>query len=426
MSSESGKTSKTNVKYWEGRLYKRSYKGKDGQDVSLEDWYVTLGHQGKDHRVCLQTPIKALAAKRAKEAYMLLKAQGWDAMWAVYKVRKSRDSGNIEKSEETEAPLTVGDYIARVNKMYTFRTVRTHKNYEACFYKLISDIFNIQSGNEKYDYVNDGRKKRIEKIHAVSLQLLTQDAIESWKNQTLKIRMETNRGIGTTINSILRGCKNLFSRKILKAIEMDKKFVSPFAEISYLPEESHRYVTRFNAKDLIKKAQQELKDKNTKAYVIFLLALGAGLRRNEIDKLLWEQVDFERKIISIHHTPYFTPKTKESSSEISMAQFLAEELAWFKQGVGCGFVLDSDIQARPDAGYTHCRCPREYRVLYEWLAENGITERNPLHTLRKEFGAQICRTHGLYMASRALRHSSYAMTEKHYVDKTAPVVPDFF
>jgi integrase len=367
-----------------------------------------------------------LAGKKALEAYMVLKTQGWDAMWGEYKVRKSKHPALAAKAVDVRnIPASVGDFIARVDEKYTFKSQRTRNTYIYSLHKFIADAFEISSGNEKYDYVNGKNRDRLGKIHAIPLVQLTQDMAESWKNKTIKERAG-KQGSTTTVNSILRGCKNLFSDRILRAIEMDKSFVSPFKGVSCLPEKSHRYITKFDARSLIEKARRELRSEHRKAYIIFLLAIGAGLRRNEIDKLLWEQVDFKRGKISIHQTPYFTPKTRESSSEISLPNLVAEELALLKEDSQTAFVLDAEIPARPNAGYTHCRCPRDYKALYAWLSQNGITANNPLHTLRKEFGAQICREHGLYMASRALRHSSYAMTERHYVDKTAPVVPSFF
>jgi hypothetical protein len=41
----------------------------------------------------------------------------------------------------------------------------------------------------------------------------------------------------------------------------------------------------------------------------------------------------------------------------------------------------------------------------------------PLHTLRKEFGSQMCAKHGIYAASRALRHGDIAITSQHYLDR---------
>ena len=40
-----------------------------------------------------------------------------------------------------------------------------------------------------------------------------------------------------------------------------------------------------------------------------------------------------------------------------------------------------------------------------------------MHTLRKEFGSRINDAHGIYAASRALRHADIAITSQHYLDK---------
>jgi hypothetical protein len=37
------------------------------------------------------------------------------------------------------------------------------------------------------------------------------------------------------------------------------------------------------------------------------------------------------------------------------------------------------------------------------------------------YGSQVCDRHGIYAASRALRHASVAVTAAHYVDKKSKV-----
>jgi hypothetical protein len=52
------------------------------------------------------------------------------------------------------------------------------------------------------------------------------------------------------------------------------------------------------------------------------------------------------------------------------------------------------------------------------LRTHGLAgTRKPLHTLRKEFGSQICDRHGIYAASRALRHADIKVTAGFYLDK---------
>jgi integrase len=58
--------------------------------------------------------------------------------------------------------------------------------------------------------------------------------------------------------------------------------------------------------------------------------------------------------------------------------------------------------------------------LVAWLRSKGLTARNALHALRKEFGSQICAQAGIYAASVALRHSSINLTREYYIDKKQP------
>jgi hypothetical protein len=55
------------------------------------------------------------------------------------------------------------------------------------------------------------------------------------------------------------------------------------------------------------------------------------------------------------------------------------------------------------------------------LQKKGVTDRKPLHSLRKEYGSQVCDRHGIYAASRALRHASVTITAAHYLDKKSRV-----
>jgi hypothetical protein len=92
-------------------------------------FYANLCHGNKTARVCLQTANKLEAAGRAKNAYLLLKSQGWEAMWEVYRVRKNREEANkqdaryrdeeipeqrIKKNGEIE---TVGEFVEKIKQV---------------------------------------------------------------------------------------------------------------------------------------------------------------------------------------------------------------------------------------------------------------------------------------------------------------------
>jgi hypothetical protein len=54
----------------------------------------------------------------------------------------------------------------------------------------------------------------------------------------------------------------------------------------------------------------------------------------------------------------------------------------------------------------------------ELIRQNTMSKRSPL---RKSAGSQVCDRHGIYAASRALRHASVAVTAAHYLDKKSKV-----
>jgi hypothetical protein len=56
-----------------------------------------------------------------------------------------------------------------------------------------------------------------------------------------------------------------------------------------------------------------------------------------------------------------------------------------------------------------------------WLRLKGVDNANPLHTLRKEFGSEMNRQHGIHAASSSLRHAGIGITALHYVDKRSRV-----
>jgi integrase len=80
-------------------------------------------------------------------------------------------------------------------------------------------------------------------------------------------------------------------------------------------------------------------------------------------------------------------------------------------------VIESPVAPRPAATYSHYRCQRHFDGVSAWLRAEGVNSNKPLHTLRKEFGSQMCAKHGIYAASRALRHADIAITSQHYLDR---------
>ena len=82
---------------------------------------------------------------------------------------------------------------------------------------------------------------------------------------------------------------------------------------------------------------------------------------------------------------------------------------------------ESGVAPRPEAKYSHYRCTKHFTQLTTWLRAKGVAGNTPLHTLRKEYGSQICAKYGIYAASHALRHADIAITSQHYLDQKTKV-----
>jgi hypothetical protein len=137
----------------------------------------------------------------------------------------------------------------------------------------------------------------------------------------------------------------------------------------------------------------------------------AGLRRNEIDCLLWDQVKFDTGVIRIEPTKYYHPKSEDSIKDIDVEPELLAVLQEMRNGTP--FVIESSAEPQ-SASY---RCSYLFEKLIEWLKAHGVQGSKPLHQLRKEFGSLLADKHGIHVASLMLGRSDISVTASHYLDK---------
>src|SRR5439155_19126096 len=109
--------------------------------------------------------------------------------------------------------------------------------------------------------------------------------------------------------------------------------------------------------------------------------------------------------------------SEDSTGDVELDPEVMELFRGYRATASSDFVIHCRVPPRPNAAYSHYRCQREFEALNKWLQANGVDAKQPLHTLRKEFGSQVCAKHGIYAASRALRHADIAITSQHYLDK---------
>jgi integrase len=406
---------KTDVRYWQKTIFQRTYR-KDGQNLLVGHYSARVQHGGRRAFFGLegQGLNRAAAAERAREIYLFLLANGWEATLAKFKPSPLKSVQG--------ACSTVGDLIDQIRATGAGRG-RTLEDYIRSFRHIVADIFAIPGGTSKYDYRSGGRALWIERVNAASLVEITPVLVQKWKKDFLAQAGKNPlkaRAARISVNSFLRQAKSLFAPKHLKFVTLSAGFTSPFSSVQLEPRQSMRYQSAFNLEKTLAKGLEELSG-DTEALKALLLAALAGLRRNEIDKLPWNAFNWDRGTLRVTVTEHFGPKSADSVGEVDLDPELLDLFREFKVKSSGPFVISSPIEARPLAGYSHYRCEAILSRLTSWLTAHGVPGNKPLHTLRKEFGSRICELHGIYAASRALRHADIAITSQHYLDKKAHV-----
>jgi integrase len=366
---------------------------------------VKLQYAGRRETIPLGTANRENAAQKAREIYLYLQSNGWEETLRKFKP-KSRWSSN--------AATTVGEFCEQVQSVWSGKP-KTLGDYIRAFRKVVSDIFKIDGGKSKFDYRSGGRESWLQKVDRIKLRDITPDKIQRWKVEFLSRAGSSpaiKRSASISVNSLLRQAKSLFAPGILKFVKLDTS--SPFQGVQFEPRKSMRYQSSFDLEELVRAAQKDLPQEQFK---IFLLALMGGLRRNEVDKLEWKAFDWKRNVISIKATAYFSPKSEDSTGDVEVDPEVMELFRGYRATASGDFVIESRVSPRPAASYSHYRCQREFEALNKWLQTHGVEGSQPLHMLRKEYGSQVCAKHGIYAASRALRHSDIAITSQHYLDK---------
>ena len=398
--------SKTDVRYWEKAIFQPTYTH-GGETRIVGEWAAKIQHLGRRETFALGSANKAASASRAKEIYLNLQSAGWNSAISKFKPKSGAACRSV---------VTIGEFLSAVITNSSGQA-KTIQGYCRAFRSIVADTFGIDGGTAKYDYRTGGHQQWLDLIESVKLADVTPDLVQKWKLRFVRRAGSDplkQRAARISVNSMMRQAKSLFAPAVLKFIKLEVPDTSPFAGVNFEPRQSMRYRSGFVIEDVVRAAKTELPPAQMK---IFLLAIMAGLRRNEIDKLEWSAFRWDEGIIRIEATRFFQPKSEDSTGDVEIDSEIMSAFQSFKAKAKGDFVIESQNAARPEATYSHYRCERHFKALTKWLRIQGVTGNTPLHTLRKEYGSQMCAKHGIYAASHALRHADIAITSQHYLDK---------
>lgn len=428
--------SKADARYWTDRTFFPVY-AKDGERRTARHYAVRIAYLKRRHTFTLGTANKDTAAKTAATIFESLQRQGWDETLAKY-----------APTHAAKKPATVGELIREAEACSSV-SPDTLADYTRAFRSIVADVEGItsvvpitrgkrvldsESGKHRivklkttkdvrFDYVTEAGKAWRERVDSVPLSRITSAKVQKWKLAYVRANggedLEQERRAKNSANSKLRQAKALFSKNVLPHVRESLVLPDtlPFEGLAFFPRQSMRYVSKVNAPSLIRSAVDDLAESDPEAFKIFLLGLMAGLRANEIDSLLWRQIDFDAMTITIEATPYFKPKAETSLGVVGLEPETAELLRGYRARASGEFFIESKHPHRSRLKHRGRRAKEAFSGLYAWLKGHGVTAAKPLHELRKEFGSLVCERGGLYAASRALRHADVAITAAHYLDE---------
>jgi len=408
---------KTSKFYWLNRVKKpASSTGGDSPHYGIQ-----IKHKDRRMRFPLHTANKEAAAEKAAKIWEQIVTKGWES--AV----KDHKPQSAPKAPQT---ATVGALIEAASAASTAR-MQSLDAYAKAFRRVVSEVAGIRDGR-KFDAFKGGTKEWRERVDAVPLTSLMPADVQAWKNRRLREAegdpLAKRRAI-VTVNSLIRNAKALFGKKVLPFVEQKLTLPRPlpFDGVGMEKGPSLRYVSKVDAYAILARAKEDLAAAEPESFKVLILALWCGLRRSEIDHLLWRTFDFSRNKLHIENTEYHQLKSEDSAGEIDLDADTAALFKGFRARAPKSiFVIESPNAPRSDRNYRHYRCNAVFERVNEWLREQGVDTAKPLHTMRKEIGSIIASEHGIFEASRYLRHSDIRITSAIYADKKKIVTPKAF
>jgi integrase len=334
--------------------------------------------------------------------------------------------------DEAEKPVaTVGKWIEAAEKVSQTKGATFH-SYATALRKIVGDLLGVKRSDKRFGPKSGGAAKYREKVDAGGLDLLSPSALQAWRlayvGKAKNPKQKASRM--TSCNSTIRMARSLFAPKVVKFIsDLRLPEPLPFAGVEFFPRQSAKYFSKIDPKELLQAAREELSEKEPAAFLAMILALAAGLRRGEIDSLCWGQVDFNRQLIRVEETEMGGLKSRDSRAEVPIDENVVAILRGFHAKLKSRDTAGVFVVPGTGKAGGHKKWGRQYRAdavftkLTDWLRGKGVDARKPLHELRKELGALVTAEHGIYAASRVLRHADVSTTARHYSDlKTRPVV----
>jgi integrase len=471
-------TDRFSQKFWADRLYHRTWE-KDGKMVESNSYYVRIKHDLKRRDINLCTADRGEAARRAFYFFKVLMAQGWEAAEATLRApgekpkAKSCTIGEYiaaARSHFQGLATTFEDYCRNLRLIVAealnvtpvgmedrafekaealawdelrqaqaegrkdvpprFHLRDKSKEEKAWVNRKAGNLHEEALSRLRYDYAGKGNEAWTQAVDRLPLSKITPALVNKWATARIKAAEAKNpqarKSARTSVETVQRQARSLFSRKVLGFVR---------AELSNLPEVlpfdglkiERAKVKKFRVvvgwADLMAAAEQELAT-DREALKAFCLAAGGGLRKREMDALTWNNVNTKTNQLTVAVSEHYGLKSEDSEREIPLQpevmSFLAQCQQQDKAKAG-DFVIKGELSTCKRSRVY--RCEKAFSRLIQWLRAQGVTDRKPIHYLRKLAGETLAQQAGVYAASSYLGHSSVKVTQEYYASGRPTIAP---
>lgn len=409
------------VGYWKGKLFRNSYRDRAGRTVELPEFYVRFRHEGITRRVRLTNSDRDLAADEALKLFHRIGSEGW----AVVTARQARlpASPTIEEfcdsyrtatvsMEKAPRKISVATYTRSLRQLCALAGVKRIRelNREA-----------IERGRDAYR-AQARAAKRVDSAIQNTVSKVIRNAAACFSVEALAV-MRRN---GLALENPFLGIKR--TQEIQPICSLPQDVIDRiWADASKLrdgdPDAPDPMVEKY-AKQYRRKHGHKVRWKpvdfrkpHPDAYAALLLALGAGLRANEIDKARWSWIKLGPKgecVLDVGEELDFRPKGG-TRRMIRIPTSLFEAIAHARSDLASPYIIGGEPSGKERVeGY---RRPDTFRAVNSWIRAR-VGGRNTLHRLRKQFGSEVATAFGLFNAQKLLGHSSPTVTAKYYAAQT--------
>jgi len=406
--------SKGDPRYWSQAGKLRKWPG--SATFSMETMF-----RGRRVSITTRKSDKQTAARIAAGIYNDLVTLGVDATLIKHSASTAPSKG--------DEVATIGEWIAAAQKVSAANDA-TFTAYARALRTIAGGIADIKKTKKRFGPKQGGSSTYRGAIDSMSLDSFTLEAIQKWRLAYVKKAKNPleERSAKISCNSLIRQARSLFAEKVVRFLPLLRlPELPPFSKVEFYERQNTKYFSKIDAPAIVQAANTELAQSNQDAFLAFLLAIGAGLRRAEIDTLCWHQIDTKRHLIRLENTAVASLKTDDSRAEVAIDEKLAAALQGYralKKAKDRDFVIKGDGAEGKKGWGQHYRANTVFNALIKWLRDyeqDGGKPlkkiRKPIHELRKELGALITSKHGIYAASHTLRHSTVATTAAYYADK---------